>query len=683
MILQSDNPDTEKVHSDTENQSTQGGKTVRDYISSPGYDTSSSNAPTSSPDPCEYTYEGAIQDYKSRVLRASSNTFIAENGAMAANATVTSIVSSIKAETIQLPKAKSSTGDIEYLLNAFAIHESTSNTGNDRNGDSGVDKKNLPKIDILKRRAIFEKESAAARKSFETTSNKAMEELSTKISIKERVSSLENREEVTDAAVKKRLSGEFNRVKNRLSNIESPIVNSIAVEDKPPKIDVPVAPLKDRLFSLQSAAFEERSRDPPKKIDLLGDQRLIGLDKMNGNHDYQLETESELKTSTNYNIYTQEYAQHNIAVQSSGAPLTSFDDLLPDDSDLQLNAYEQLEVIQEEREEQQLQQQYNMSVQIPAKKPEVMPRTTRNITPDPQQKAAERIANVSLDDLQEQDENNSDLNDDGDFRDDSVSVTNALNHHKDINNLANVSSEIDCSETVVVINESTTNGNVDRASKCSSTINVLILQELEPHKQLTISHNSILDSNHNVELDKKSTIVESFNIALNQIQEIHSSPEPTESVPVFSAVTEKSENVRFAKSETKNTENNSCGIDVAQTKESESVMSKNQRIKCQIVDVLEKKKKPAKTMAPEPIVHNSLQTKLPSPKSPSKTKNIFEFIKRNLLNETTSDAVADDPAELCSSNSKDKIENGPNNVEFSVDKLLDEEIDKLSDDERR
>lgn len=694
FYFQSDNPDTEKVHSDADNNSTQEESTVRDYVSSPGYDTSSSNAPTSSPDPCEYTYEGAIQDYKSRVLRASSGTFTS------VSSTVTSVATATVTATTAAPiKALKSPGsEIEQRLNAFTNNAATSNGTANGNGENGIDKKNLPKIDINKRREMFEKEAAATavtvRKSFDAPATKAIAEVTTKISIKDRVSSLENREEVKDAAVKKlnRLSGEFNRVKDRLSNIESPIVNSVAIEDKPPKIDVPVVPLKDRLFSLQSAAFEEKPREPPKKIDLLGDQRRVNSyanDNGNNNHDA-----GQQKVNGNgLNAKSEPSFEEPIFQPSpmkKDEPLKFFDELLVDDSDLQtMDAYHQLEIIQEERDEQQLQQQYHMPVA--AKKPEVMPRTTRTITPDPQPQPTivDQLVNVSLDDHNAPDAIDSDLNDDElDLEDDSVSVTHVLNinhnnnnndsvdHDLDVNDVNNLVISENHKEMVVVatddnntiVNESNDQNIVDSSS---SSINVLLTHQESTPEPLTISlsnTNSIISNNNN-QANGVVTNVDTLII------------EQTNDKPSMATIDSQEKRV-----------------------DAEPAMSKNQRIKCQIVGVLEKNRKSIDLISSAPIVQSILQTINPSasntappksPKSPSKAKNIFDFIKRNLLNEATPDVAIDtnthtaethtakSNTRIAVDSSKSFLSATAGHQKSEIDQLLDEELSKLSDDDDR
>jgi len=107
----------------------------REYISSPGYDTSSSTAPASSPDPCEYTYEGAIQDYKQRVQRASSNGNGNANGKAVG-------------EPIAYPTRRGS--KIEDRLSGFEV-TSPSDT------QEGVEKQkvDVPKVDISKRNVLW------------------------------------------------------------------------------------------------------------------------------------------------------------------------------------------------------------------------------------------------------------------------------------------------------------------------------------------------------------------------------------------------------------------------------------------------------------------------------------------------------------------------------------------------
>lgn len=290
---QSDNQDIEKLHDiDANHENGNGGghltSSGRDYISSPGYDTSSSTAPASSPDPCEYTYEGAIQDYKSRVSRASITTGIASSAGTGIAASVAYSTSSnfyansskdstpertTTATAPAPPKRPLSTAIESRLLN-FETKETEITTDV---SSTTTHRKELPKVDIGKRRELFEREqppTPAAETNggssavvAATASDKAIARLSSDfsnaISIRERLSNLEKRDEIKDAAIKKlnRLSGEeFGSVKDRLVNIERDPFVAVAVTEKP-LIDVPIVALKDRLSSLHGHGHVKLAHD--------------------------------------------------------------------------------------------------------------------------------------------------------------------------------------------------------------------------------------------------------------------------------------------------------------------------------------------------------------------------------------------------------------------------------------
>lgn len=588
---------------------------------------------------------------------------------------------------MKLPKPKTPAADIEYRLSAFESQINQSER------IETVDKKTLPKVDINKRREMFEKESNGG-KSFESTGSKAIGELTTAISIKDRLSSLQNREEVSsvkDAAVKKlnRLSGEFSRVKDRLSNIESPIVNSVAVDDKPTKIDVPVVPLKDRLITLHSAAFQEKPRDPAgaSKIDLLTDRKPNGEknEELNGNEDHHYRNGSSLiqfnveHTVLNYNFVQLE----NTSSYSDGHLANLMDAQV---GEINGDAGLLLEAIQEEREEQQLSS-------IPLKKPEVMPRTTRNITPDSQKiefGGAARNGDASQSELI------TDFNDDDD--DEDVSVSSSVKNqsicqhtHITINSSLDNTAKVERSDMVVVADAAVTETILIKNCNASLSVNVLT-------PKLTITHDSTVDSNHNFEVDNNRAGDELINEQIRQINEDRTTFSSVELNAVAKTIT--SSDVLDANHKTEYTPNsiskdfNSRGISL-ETKqfESESSLSKNQRIKCQIVGVLEKTRKPpseAPVDEKKPVEHlSSVQALSPprspkspkSPKSPSKSKNIFDFIKRNLLNEANSDApdgAIPPPSQMGKENASLKSIDSQSG---DIDQLLDEELNKLSEDE--
>lgn len=263
-MLQSDNQDTEKSL-DLDTNHLNGN---RDFVSSPGYETSSSTAPTSSPDPSEYTYEGAIQDYKTRVSRAGQPNGIGKNGYGSVGQYSKESTPERKLDDYT-PRKRSFSAKIEDKL--MSIEQRTTEYESATMNDI---KKDLPKVNILKRRELFEKDNSVngndTNINNKTVVGRLSSDFSNAKSIKERLSSLEKKDDagtdattattsstnggIKDATVKKinRLSGDLTSIKDRLSNLEKSNNNSI--NEKNNKIDVTLsATLKDRLSSLQSA----------------------------------------------------------------------------------------------------------------------------------------------------------------------------------------------------------------------------------------------------------------------------------------------------------------------------------------------------------------------------------------------------------------------------------------------
>ncbi|GAB0088853.1 hypothetical protein DMENIID0001_033170 [Sergentomyia squamirostris] len=255
----SDNQDTEKSHSDVDNNSNHENGNNRDYVSSPGYDTSSSTAPASSPDPCEYTYEGAIEGYKLRISRAQSIGFNGFNNGRFSKDSTPERASSLDSgrssvhengASAFVPKRPSVTKIEERLIN-FEL-KSTSDSSAE---PSSAVKKDLPKVDILKRRELFEKDKPASVTiaPMESTVQKRLSgDFSNAKSIKERLSSFEatQKDEALNSKKSNRLSGDLSSIKERLSNLEK----EKKTAEKPSKVDVPVVSLKDRLSSLHSSS---------------------------------------------------------------------------------------------------------------------------------------------------------------------------------------------------------------------------------------------------------------------------------------------------------------------------------------------------------------------------------------------------------------------------------------------
>ncbi|KQS38412.1 uncharacterized protein Dere_GG12563, isoform E [Drosophila erecta] len=200
----------------------------REYISSPGYDTSSSNAQASSPDLCEYTYEGAIQDYKQRVQRASSN----GNG----NANGKAI-----AEPVAYPTRRGS--KIEDRLSGFEV-TSPSDT------QEGVEKQkvDVPKVDISKRKEIFEQAKAEV-------SNEGAP-AAPKLVLRD---GFTNGNSSPTTSEVRRLSGDISSIRDRMQSLEQ----QRKAFSSSKSVDVPVPPLKQRLSSLQQSVAKEEQKKPP------------------------------------------------------------------------------------------------------------------------------------------------------------------------------------------------------------------------------------------------------------------------------------------------------------------------------------------------------------------------------------------------------------------------------------
>lgn len=128
-------------------------------------------------------------------------------------------------------------------------------------------KKDLPKVNISKRRELFEKENSPQETNNNTVINRLSGDFSKSKSIKERLSSLEQKKDDTNCVNKKinRLSGDVSGIKERFT-----ILNTKTDVEKITKVEVPITSLKDRLTSLHSAvsAASEEVKKPIILVDL-------------------------------------------------------------------------------------------------------------------------------------------------------------------------------------------------------------------------------------------------------------------------------------------------------------------------------------------------------------------------------------------------------------------------------
>ncbi|KAL9873045.1 uncharacterized protein ACN427_014039 isoform 2-T9 [Glossina fuscipes fuscipes] len=254
--------------------------TTREYISSPGYETSSSTAPASSPDPCEYTYEGAIQDYKQRVSRAACGLMALSLNKITVNNTSNGIVHS-KESTPERSSNGSQNGNagfkeiypprrgskIEDRLIGFEVQSPSEECVEQKKVD-------VPKIDISKRKEIFENQQQLAQQyvpksqgvlaNTESGTSAAMQ----RVSLLDRFKVQDNHSELSEFNRKdnKCSSGEITSIKDRLQSLEQKKQNLVKSGNSLTKssiVDIPVPPLKERLSSLQSAVAKEEVRKPP------------------------------------------------------------------------------------------------------------------------------------------------------------------------------------------------------------------------------------------------------------------------------------------------------------------------------------------------------------------------------------------------------------------------------------
>ncbi|XP_018338683.1 PREDICTED: stress response protein NST1 isoform X4 [Trachymyrmex septentrionalis] len=195
---------------------------------------SGTTATTSSPEPEEYTYEGAIRGYVSRVSQ-------------------------------NIPRRSLTGIDSKLDMAKSSLNGSKTNL-NDENSKSPL---SMVKVDILKRREVFEK---ASQKSDSKANNRLSSDFTGTKSIKERLSSLERQKyetENSDKATSKtlnRLSGDMSSIRERLTHLEkqasereskSSVHRKLSTEDLET-----VRPLRERLSTLEKYSSSDESSVP-------------------------------------------------------------------------------------------------------------------------------------------------------------------------------------------------------------------------------------------------------------------------------------------------------------------------------------------------------------------------------------------------------------------------------------
>ncbi|XP_039760253.1 LIM domain only protein 7 isoform X2 [Pararge aegeria] len=284
--LASDGMDHDKNHSDVENVSN--GDNNRKLGSSANeYDTCTTTT-ISSPEPEEYTYEGAIEGYKSRIISQTNS----------------SIVKTAVNNNLKDKSPDKTNGDINRIRTSVSnkIEEKVFSFQQERANDlrNNNQKKDLPKVDIHKRREQFERENSQELQ----VSKPKLPDMANKKSIKERMSSLEkfNEESYFQKSTSdlNKLPVEVKPLKERLSSFNNFKSTSTEV-DKAKRLSNGdlnnTKSLKERLSSLKSQTSEEDikiTKTEVKEVSMSIKERLSCLDAAKNKEVPKLSIEEEI-----------------------------------------------------------------------------------------------------------------------------------------------------------------------------------------------------------------------------------------------------------------------------------------------------------------------------------------------------------------------------------------------------
>ncbi|XP_041983299.1 LIM domain only protein 7 isoform X3 [Aricia agestis] len=288
--LASDGMDLDKNHSDVDNLSTcDNNRKVGSSANE--YDTCTTTT-ISSPEPEEYTYEGAIEGYKSRIISQTNSSVIK------------TVVNNNKEKYID-----KTNGDINKIRTSVSNMFEAKLTSLQQDG--GFDtknnnaKKDLPKVDIHKRREQFERENSQ-----ESQNNKKIPEINNKRSIKDRLSSLEKLTEESHLQKSTRdldkISAEVKPLKERLSCLEKVKTSEPEKVNRLSNGDLSkTKSLKERLSSLKSQNEDDIkiTKTEVKEVSVSLKERLSSLDAAKNKEIPKIAIEEEIlsnaKTAAN------------------------------------------------------------------------------------------------------------------------------------------------------------------------------------------------------------------------------------------------------------------------------------------------------------------------------------------------------------------------------------------------
>lgn len=676
--FQSDNQDNEKSNYDIDNHGND--NATREYVSSPGYDTSSTHPP-SSPDLCEYTYEGAIQDYKSRVSRAQKCNFYSDNYPKDSN----------HESNGQAPR-KQTSAEIENRLSNFEAK-----TSNDAEKSENLIKKNLPKVDIARRRELFEKDKVTLEKQdTEKAINNLVNDFSQSMSIKERLMNLESRNDTQESSNTKVdcLNTEFGSVKDRLLDIENASIHQNVQPEKHTPIDVAITSLKDRLSHLHEIVPSNASENvttnnlvTSNEVKCDDDQATkINNENMNNNNNSQ-EAESMEETVADVEeskISEEVKATENVELVEQPTPV-------PD-------------VIQEQPN--RLLSTINEAIHLVEDQPENIVKRDASVS------SPNLFDNHVLDDIVVDNQVIDDVDDTSNTNLKSYMVMDSTSDNIVHNSLTDDTTTTTGNQVLTTAGETLCISSNATISDCcrQQSINDDILNKVDVMCLRSPIDESKTLNELEIELNSNVLVVETVELVLPSNGEVKSNftEENQNSCPLKletsttdsvhkNSTTEMKSSDTFIPSESIESSDSSF---VHPNRSFESSESKNNRIKCQIVGVLEKHKCPTDTSpSRSDLTLNTTLTvdSLPSPdqplqspsKSPYKSKTIFDFIKRNLLNDPLPVAKDDEvhstfyvplidgnESEKKPTNSRCDSETVDDSTEINI--LIDEELEKLN-----
>lgn len=250
----------------------------------------------------EYTYDKAIQSYVNFAeTRVKSKSLRSIDGDMREYS---------KKESPPIP-AKPKRGSLTKIDTYISQIELNKTKSNGDVTDSAKKPVAVPKVDVHKRRELFEKIKETDE---HNKMNKTSSELSSAKSIKERLSSLEKHQENLDSS-RTNIANSINTttaVKDRLSNIEkisnsnfvprrsSEPLSSQSIKDrlssfeksksnspKPHNVVEPTVSIKERLNSLHSSCEKEPTRTVIPSVDPTFDEKLSNFKESSNNGQYE------------------------------------------------------------------------------------------------------------------------------------------------------------------------------------------------------------------------------------------------------------------------------------------------------------------------------------------------------------------------------------------------------------